>query len=130
MVLNVSSEIVCGIIAKAREFFAKEEVAFPDSPDDNDRSDDWSFALLANFKDDLTFAELKSSIDDLEPDQQACLVALFWLGRGDFELNELPQAYEEARRNLNKSVSAYLLTKPLLPSYLEDALNQLGFSCE
>jgi len=32
---------------------------------------------------DPTYAELKTTIDDLEPDQQIRLVALMWLGRGD-----------------------------------------------
>lgn len=127
--LNLSTDIICTIISKAREFFAKEEVAFPDE-DDKDQSDDWYFALLADFKDDLTFTELKLSINGLEPDQQASLVALFWLGRGDYEVKEWEDAIAEAKRNWNKRTADYLLSKPLLPSYLEEGLTQLGFRCD
>jgi len=37
---------------------------------------------------DFAYEELKTTIEDLEPDQQVCLVALMWLGRGDFTLED------------------------------------------
>lgn len=128
--LNISTDIVCAIILKSKEFFAKEEVAFPSDPNDQNQNDDWYFALLNDFQDDLTFVELKTRIADLEPDQQAALVALLWIGRGDYDAKEWQEALAEAKRVWTVRTPEYLLSKPLLPSYLEEALNQFGFSCE
>jgi hypothetical protein len=129
LMLNINPEIVCNIIVKAREFFAKEEVAIPEEPEEaEDFSDDWYFKVLASFKDDLTFQELKSNIKDLEPDQQAALVALLWIGRGDFD--NWDSAFSEAQRNWNSQTAEYLLTKPLLPDYLEDGLAYFDYHCD
>jgi hypothetical protein len=130
MVLNINPDIVCAIISRAKEFFAKEEVAFPNDPEDADQNDDWYFALFEDFKDDLTFTELQTSIADLEPDQQAALVALLWIGRGDFDAKEWDDAFNQAKESWNKRTADYLLSKPLLPSYLEEGLEQLGYHCD
>jgi hypothetical protein len=84
--LEVNPEIVCFIIIKAREFHAKEEVVIPEEP--SAPGDDWALQVLADHSDDLTYLELSSTIDDLEPGQQASLVALMWLGRGDYDADE------------------------------------------
>lgn len=131
--LNVNPEIVCSIAQKAREFFGKEDVSIPeDEPNEypRDTDDDWYYEVLGDYKNDLTFTEIKLAINDLEPDQQATLVALFWVGRGDFDAGEWDNACLEAQRVWNKRTAEYLLTKPLLADFLEDGLNQLGYSCE
>ena len=40
--------------------------------------------ILADHQNDLTYLELKDTIENLEPDQQMQLVALMYLGRSDF----------------------------------------------
>lgn len=128
--LNINPEIVCEIIAKSREFFAKEEVVLPNEPEEKDLTDDWYYAVLADFQEDLTFREVQSNIRDLEPDQQISLVVLCWIGRGDYGPEDWNEAYAEAKRSWSRNIPEYLLSKPLLPSYLEEGLNQLGYSCE
>jgi hypothetical protein len=126
--LNLNPEVICTIIYKAAEFHAKEAMVLPENAPEP--SDDWYFQVLADFKDDLTFQELKAAINDLEPDQQATLVALMWLGRGDFDKEEWEEAYKEAMRNWNQRTADYLMLTPLVADYLKEGLNLLGYSCD
>lgn len=122
--LDVNPETVCFIIVKAHEFHAKEGVVLPE-----DASTDWGAQILADHADDLTFAEVKSTIEDLEPDQLAQLVALMWIGRGDFDASEWDAAVEEARANQTAHTAEYLMGTPLVADYLEEGLAQMGYGC-
>lgn len=125
--LDLNPDIVCTIIAKAREFHAKEEVTIPEEP--VSPSGDWAVQVLADHADDLTFQELRTTINDLEPDQQINLVALMWIGRGDFDANEWDFALDQARELWTSHTAEYLLARPLVADYLEEGLVQLGYSC-
>jgi hypothetical protein len=126
--IDVNPETVCFIIDKAREFHAKEQVSIPEAP--NSPADDWAMQVLADHLDDFTYQELKTTIDDLDPDQQVCLVALMWLGRGDYLLDEWPEALETAQDAHNVRTAEYLIATPLLPDYLEEGLIQHGYQCQ
>lgn len=125
--IDLNPETVCFIIDKAREFHAKEQVSIPEPP--TSPADDWAMQVLADHLDDFSYRELKSTINDLDPDQQVCLVALMWLGRGDFLLEEWPEALETAQDAHNARTADYLIATPLLADYLEEALNQHGYTC-
>lgn len=75
--------------------------------------------------DDLTREELRMLIDDLNVDEATELVALAWIGRGDFTAEEWNEALAEARGR-EAQTSAYLLGMPLLGEYLADGLQALG----
>ena len=126
--LELNPEIVCAIIERAREFHAKEEVVLPD--DSSNFSDDLAIQILADHADDLSFEEVKQMIDGLEPDQQTSLVALMWIGRGDFGAEEWDAAYEEARQMWTDHTAEYLLSRPMVADFLEEGLAALGHSCE
>lgn len=126
--LDVSSEIVCAIIAKAREFHAKEAVVIPEEP--ANPSGDWAVQVLADHADDLTYREAQQTIDDLEPDQQLNLVALMWIGRGDFDAGEWDAALAQARQLWTARTAEYLLARPLVADHLQEGLLALGYSCE
>jgi hypothetical protein len=66
--LNLNPETVRFIIDKAHEFQTLGEGATDDSIEGPSP----------------VYAELKATIDGLEPDQQVSLVSLMWLGRGDY----------------------------------------------
>lgn len=126
--LNLNPEIVCGFVEKAREFHAQEGVVIPEvtgSP-----TDDWALQVLANHSDDPTYLELKYTIDSLEPDQQITMVALMWLGREDYSLDEWEEALSEAGASWNTRTAEYLIATPLVADYLEEGLAQFGHSCE
>jgi len=125
--IDVNPDTVCFLIDKAREFHAKDQVTIPEPPDSP--GDDWALGVLADHEGDTTFAELKYTIDDLEPDQQVCLVALMWLGRGDFSLDEWDDALEAAGQAYNARTAEYLIATPLVADYLEEALNLHGYEC-
>lgn len=125
--IDVNPDTVCFIIDKAREFHAKEQVSIPEAP--TSPADDWAMQVLADHLDDFTYQELRATIHDLDPDQQVCLVALMWLGRGDFLIEEWPEAVETATDAHNARTAEYLIATPLLADYLEEGLSQHGYSC-
>lgn len=123
--LELNPEIVQFIIDKAQQFQVKEELS---SPEDtmSPSSDDWAEQMLAAHGDDPTFQELKTAIDDLEPDQQVSLVALMWVGRGDYAADEWTSAVEHARDSWNERTAEYLIGTPLLADYLAEGLEELA----
>jgi hypothetical protein len=66
----------------------------------------------------------------LNEDEQASLVALAWIGRGSFGPEELEEALSTARTEHTNRTEDYLLGMPLLPDYLEEGLDRLGYSVE
>jgi len=125
--LEISPEKVCFVIFKAREFHAKVEVVEPD-PGSNPSDEDVR-VVLEDYADDATYAELREFIDDLSQDEAVQLVALTWLGRGDYDLSEWGAAVAEANRNREKNAANYLIGTPQLADYLEDGLAAFGESC-
>jgi hypothetical protein len=127
--LSVSSEKVCFIVAKAREFDAKDLVTVPDEA--SNPSDDRMIEVLEDRpNEDAVLQELRSLIGAMSEDEQIDLVALAWLGRGDAGAEGWQELRSEAARAHNRRTASYLLAMPLLPNYLEDGLAELGFSCE
>lgn len=82
--------------------------------------------LAEEESEDLTSEELRELIADLNVDETAELVALMWLGRGDYERAEWAEAVEEARQRDRKKAADYLLGMPLLAEWLEGGLEILG----
>ena len=126
--LELNPDTVCFLIDKAREFHAKEEVVIPDTP--GSPTEDWALQVLADHVDDATYQEFRATVNDLEPDQQHQLVALLWLGRGDYDIAEWDEAVTEARRLSNRRTAEYLIAHPMLADYLEEGLAELDYSCE
>lgn len=124
----ISTEKVCYIIAKAREFDVKVDPVAPDpgaNPADDDQLD-----VLEDFAADPTFDELTTAIRELNRDEQIELVALTWLGRGSFTADQWTDAVAEARDAHNDHTAEYLTGIPLLCDYLEEGLTAMGKSCE
>jgi hypothetical protein len=126
--LSISPEKVCFIIIKAREFDAKDEASEPD-PGSNP-ADDADAAVLEDHEDDPVVEELTSFIGTLSLDEQIDLVALAWLGRDDYDVDDWPAVREEAAQAHNERTASYLLGMPQLGDFLEEGLAVLGYSCE
>ncbi len=75
---------------------------------------------------DLTAVELTELIDDLNIDEATELVAIAWIGRGDFDAGDWDEAVRQARERAVGPTSRYLLGMPLLGDFLEGGLNTLG----
>ncbi len=127
--LEVSTGIVCRIIDLAREFQAQEGVVIPATSGGSEIDSDAAMRILAAHADDLTYQQLKAEIDDLEQRQQIELVALTWLGRGDYTAEEWEDVREQAGEQWTSHTAEYLLATPQIAEYLADGLEQLGFSC-
>ncbi len=121
--LDINPETVSYIVNLARDFYAKEQITDLDEPEPNIQ-EGWTGSAQENHIDPV-HAELKTAIEDLEPDQQVQLVALMWLGRGSF--SDWESAVKEAGDNWNSKTADYLIGTPLLSDYLEEGLNQLGY---
>jgi hypothetical protein len=123
--LEISPDKVGFVIVKAREMAAKVAAW-----DDGATSDHDAESILESFSDDATADELRGFIRDLNEDEQASLVALAWIGRGSFGPEELDEALSTARAERTNRTEEYLIGMPLLPDYLEEALDRLGYSVE
>ncbi|MDH3490578.1 MAG: DUF3775 domain-containing protein [Gammaproteobacteria bacterium] len=110
------------IIDMAHEFHARDDVTFEEEPEVADEY--WSDQVVADFGGDTYYQELKTGIEDLEPDQQISLVALMWLGRGDFSMSEWGEALSNAEDSWNNHTADYLIGTSLLADYLADGLQQ------
>lgn len=126
--LSISPEKVCFVIFKAKEFDAKDLVT-EDDPGSNP-SDDKEMTVLEDQPDDPVVEELTSLIGSLSDDEKIDLVALAWLGRGDYSAEDWPSVREEAARANTETTANYLLGMPLLGDFLEEGLSLLGYSCE
>jgi len=116
------------IIEKARQFDA--ETAPVDSDSGSNPTDDGDVAILEATGDNPIREELAAALDALNDDQRVELLALTWLGRGDFERGEWREALARAREIHNETETGYLIGTPLLSDYLEEALGALGYSLE
>lgn len=126
--LNISRDKIYYIIIKAREFDAK--VAPAESDPGSDPADSDEREILEDHADDATLAELRTAIDDLNEDEVIDLIALAWLGRGDFERDGWKEARALAGERHRHHSARYLTGMPALGDYLEEGLATLGFSCE
>jgi len=125
--LTISSESVCFIIIKAREFEVQDVETDVDSGSNS--TDDNMVSVLEAHADDPTRKEIVAFIAALSEEEQIDLVALMWLGRGDGTLEDWTDLRDEAYQQHNNRTATYLLGEPLLPDYLEEGLSQFGFTC-
>lgn len=125
--LEIQPDTVCFIIAKAREFDVKEGVVHPDRG--SNAADEEMREVLADYADDPSAEEITRTIQSLNVDERAELVALVWLARDDRAIEEWDEILEEARDRQQASTARYLLGMPLLADYLENGLAQHGYDC-
>ena len=126
--IEVNSDVAYRIVELAREFHAKEAVVFPHEADEE--GEDWAMQVLADHADDPTYEALKGTIDALDPEQQVAIVALMWIGRGDFYPTDWEEALTEARDRWTARTADYLISTPLVADYLEEGLSLFGYSQE
>ena len=122
--LNLDTEMICDILDKMRQFHAKEGVSFPEETAEMD-----PLYVLADYMDDPVYQDAIVTINNLRDDQQATLVALMYLGRGDYSKEEWKEALQFAQDEMTDHTGQYLLSKPLVADDIEYGLNMLGISC-
>ena len=118
--LNLPLDKVSFIILKAREYDVKESDVDPDAG--SNAIDDGQTDVLLDKQDDPVREELLGAIRGLNEDERIRLVALAWLGRGTYGLDEWKEAVATAKSEHGRRTAEYLLGLPLLGDYLEDGL--------
>jgi hypothetical protein len=126
--IQIVLEKICYIIAKAREFDVKEAPEFLEGG--SNPSDEQDYEILEDYPDDPTYQELIDALSGLNVDELTDVLALTWIGRGDFSAEELPDVRAQARDSLSRTTITDLAGTPILADYLEEALSQLGYSCQ
>ncbi len=132
--LTIDPDKVCAIIVKARVFDADLDAAGDDPGSDlaHGEVDEVEAHDEAIDEDeaDNTEDELVEMISALNEDEQIELVALAWLGRGSYTVEEWADARAEAARAHNDRTAQYLMGMPLLADYLEEGLAAFDLSCD
>jgi hypothetical protein len=124
---TINTDKVCFVVVKARELESEDEGVEADA---SNATDDGFVSVLTEEAFSSTRDEISSFIDAMDIDEQIELVALMWVGRGDFAESEWKEAVAQARARHEGPTSAYLLGVPLLASFLEGGLAEFGESCE
>ncbi len=125
--LRISSEKVCYLVVKAREFDVQDVNADPDSG--SNQSDDRMIDVLEEHADNPVVEEIRTFVAEMDEDEKADLIALMQLGRGDGTFEDWEALRDQGIREHGDRVAAYLMGHPLVSDYLEEALSQFGFSC-
>ena len=125
---EINKEIICSIIKKAREIDISEDILPPEDPDDLSDAE-WK-QLLAEYQDDMSYLELRNLINDLEPDQQQDVIALMYIGRGDYDREEWHEAIKQAHLIKKNQRANYLISKNMLADYLIEGLARFNYSCD
>lgn len=125
--LGVSLETVATIVDLHRALAGKVDTeAAQVSEDDNSEA-----ALLSDDPEDMTEDALKLFIGELNDDEQAALIALSWIGRGDYGPDEWAEARGlAAERNEGKDAATYLMNMELLGDLLAEGVAAFGLSIE
>ena len=123
--IDLNPETVRNIEGYAREFQAAASMEAETAP--ATLTDDSAFERLSEWHGDSGYLELKTAIEDLEPDQQVTLVALMWAGRGDYAIEEWEEALKYAGEAVGVATADYLIATPLLADYLEEGLSLHGY---
>lgn len=100
----------------------EHEVEIDDEAADRHRHD----GLIEEEADNFTEAEFRELIGDLNVDEAAELIALAWIGRGDYEVGEWSEIVAEARQRGNRQIASYLLGMPMLGDWLDAGLDAIG----
>lgn len=124
--LATSLEKLAYIVVKAREYDA--QVAPEGLEDGSNAADDGAVGILEATPDNPTQAELRAALEDLNEDELIEVLALVWLGRGDYGAEEWQDALDAARASHDERAISYLLETPNLGDLIEEGLAELGLS--
>ena len=122
--LSLPTDYLARLIVKTRGVQAQEPEVDPDSG--SNPVDDKMWDVLQDSKDDLTREEIREEIQGLTEREQAELVALMWIGRGDAEPEEWEKTVELAQELKEGPTPRYLLRHPMVAEHWEEGAVRLG----
>jgi len=122
--LSLPTDYLARLILKTRGLQAQEGEV--DTLSGSNPTDDGVIDAMQDTPGDLTREELREEIRGLNDRQQAELVALLWLGRGDAENEEWEQTVQMARERRMTATERYLLGEPLVGEHWAEGIEKLG----
>lgn len=130
--LTIGPDTVRMLIEKAKAVSAAVVADYDDGHereielDGNSRDSHHHDGLIEEQTEDLGAEELRELINDLNVDEAAELIALMWIGRGDYEPAEWADAVAAARERGRRGTWRYLMGIPTAGDWIEDGLEALG----
>ena len=126
--LRISSEKVCDFIEAARELAGKVPST---AGDKTTTGDDSELVTIEDYPgEDERRRETIDFIAGLNVEEQTDLLALIWLGRGDYDIGEWEDAVAEAEGRIAARDPDYMIGDAALPEYLGDGLEAFGMACD
>ncbi|MBR0648229.1 DUF3775 domain-containing protein [Roseomonas terrae] len=122
--LGISLESVAAIVDAARAVQETEESGAVEREEEDEEG------LDAEDDENMDEDALRAFIADLNEDEQASLIALAWIGRGDYTGEEFEEARNLAKERNVRDPAEYLLGIDMLGDMLEEGLSELGLSLE
>ena len=123
---------MCAFIEAAREVAGK----VPSTAGDHTTTGDDSRLVTIEVSEgdgedeDARRRQMVEFVAGLNVEEQTDLLALIWLGRGDYELDEWDDAVTEAEARIAARDPDYMIGDAALPEYLGDGLEAFGRSCD
>jgi len=122
--LGISLESVAAIADAARAVQESEESGALARDEEDEEG------LDADDDENMDEDALRAFIAELNEDEQASLIALAWIGRGDYTGDEFDEARTLAKERNIRDAAEYLLGIELLADMLEEGLDELGLSLD
>ncbi|WP_207539747.1 DUF3775 domain-containing protein [Sabulicella rubraurantiaca] len=127
--LGVSLEVIATVVDLANAVQSPEEGTLGDGDEDEELDDESESDDLDD--EDVTLDVLTEYIDELNEDQQASLIALAWIGRGDYDAESWDEALKLAyERNAAGTAAQYLVDMQGLGDLLAEGVAAFGLSVE
>ncbi len=124
--LGISLATVARIVDVLRAVQVTEETD-PDSLADEDAEE----RVPPEDADEIDDTEAAEMVDALNADEQAALIALAWIGRGDYDAEDWEEAITlAAKRNEEGDAGEYLLGMDLVGDLITEGLAAFGLSIE
>jgi hypothetical protein len=131
--LRISTEKVCAFIEAAREVAGKVTST---AGDRTTTGDDSKLETIVDepgqdiYEGDDRRREMVEFVAGLNVEEQTDLLALIWLGRGDYDLTEWDDALAEAEARIAARDPDYMIGDSALPEYLGDGLEAFDRTCD
>jgi len=117
--LRIAPDKVAYVAALAREFDVK-------TADDELMDPDEIAHVLEDSSHDPALEEFKSFLATLNDEELEDLLALTWLGRGEWSIDDWDEIVAEIKDVREQHTIQYLIGSPLLSDFLEEGLAQFG----
>ena len=122
--LRISTAKVSDFIEVAREVAGK---IAPTTGDTTTTGDDSKLVSIEDYPgEDARRDELREFIAGLNVEEQTDLLALIFVGRGDYEVGEWSAAIREASARIARRDADYMIGDAALPEYLGASLDAFG----